>query len=187
MRGVFLESEVIHSDAYRSLTRWSHLVYLSFLERRVMVKAKHKSKSDSYQIGNNGLIVFPYREAEAMGISSKHFRDSIDQLQEVGLIDIAKYGKGGRSGESTLYWIDTRWRHYGTDRFQGPKLQRVKDTRQGRNGFTAYNARKKRAVGIDSSSTVGIDISSGKNELKLMSKSTVVHFDENEPTFRFAE
>lgn len=175
MKGVYLEAELLRSEALKGLTRWSILVYLRFLQKRVLVQEKHKSKSASYRIVNNGEIVFPYREASQMGISERNFRNSIDQLQGVGLLDITRLGKGGRSGESTLYWIDTRWKHYGTDRFQPPKKPRIKDTIQGR-GWATYNARKKLkpADNIDSATAGKIVSSLGKKRNKRLTKITAV-------------
>lgn len=141
MNGVYLEAELMHSQAFRELSRWSVLVYLRFLQKRVLVKDKHKSRSSTYRIANNGEIIFTYREALKMGISERNFRNSLDQLQQVGFLDIVHYGKGGRSGESTLYWIDIRWKHFGTEHFKPPKKPRIKDTRQGR-GWAAYNSKK---------------------------------------------
>lgn len=179
MRGVYLETELLRSEAFRSLSRWSILVYLRFLQKRVLVKEKHKSKSSSYRIVNNGEIVFPYREASRLGISERNYRNSIDQLQNVGLLDITRLGKGGRSGESTLYWIDTRWKHYGTDRFQPPKKPRLKDTVQGR-GWATYNARKKLkpAVKNDSATADKTDSSLDKKRNKRLAKMTAVKNDQ---------
>ncbi|MDP1845497.1 MAG: hypothetical protein Q8L09_01975 [Candidatus Moranbacteria bacterium] len=91
------------------------------------------------------------------------------------MIDIAKYGKGGRSGESTLYWIDIRWKHYNTEHFQPPKKPRIKDTIQGR-GWTVYNAKKKlkAADKNDSAMSGENDRSLGKNSKKRLAKVTEV-------------
>lgn len=142
MNGVYLEAALMHSQAFRELSIWSVRVYLRFLQKRVMVKDKHKSRSSTYRITNNGEIIFTYREALKMGISERNFRNSLDQLQRVGFLDIVHYGKGGSSGESTLYLIDTRWKHYGTEHFEPPKKPRIKVTRQG-SGWAAYNTKKK--------------------------------------------
>jgi hypothetical protein len=179
MKGVYLEAELLRSEALRGLTRWSILVYLRFLQKRVLVQEKHKSKSATYRIANNGEIVFPYREASRLGISERNFRNSIDELQKAGLLDITRLGKGGRSGESTLYWIDTRWKHYGTDRFQPPKKPRIKDTVQGR-GWATYNAKNKLkpADKKDSATADKTDSSLDKKRDKRMTKMTAVKNDE---------
>ena len=48
----------------------------------VAFKTKHKSRSGSYVITNNGEITYSYKEAEMKGISKDQFRNSIDELQE---------------------------------------------------------------------------------------------------------
>lgn len=171
MKGVFLEAELLNSEAFRGLSRWSFLVYLRFLQKRVMVKEKHKSRTPSYRIENNGEIIFPYREAVALGIDERAFRNAIDELISKGFIEIARPGKGGRSGEATLYFIDTRWRKYGSDQFKPPKNPRIKATIQGR-GWAAYNARKKlkHADKNDSESTDKIAKSFTKNDTKRLTK-----------------
>jgi len=175
MHGIFLEPALLDSKAFWSLSRWSILVYSHFLRKRRLSKEKCKGKKHSYRITNNGEIVFTYREARSLGISERAFRDAIDELQEKGFIDIARYGKGGRSGESTLYFVDTRWRHYNTEHFQLPKKPRIKDTIQGR-GWAAYNAKKKlKAADKNDSATSGKnDRSLGKNSKQRLTKMTEV-------------
>jgi len=179
MRGVFLEAELLNSEVFRSISKWGVLVYLRFLQKRVLARIKHKSKSDSFRIVNNGEIIFPYREAKERGIDERAFRNALDELIEKGFLDIARQGKGGRSGESTLYSIATRWRDYGTDRYQPTKNPRVKDTIQGR-GWAAFNAKKKLkpADKIDSVTTDKIARRSGEKGNKRLTKMTVVKNDE---------
>lgn len=178
MRGVYLEADLIQSEAFRSLSRWGVMAYLRFLQKRVIAKENHKGKATVHRITNNGEIVFPYREALVLGFSERSFRNAIDELQEKGFLDITRYGKGGRSGESTLYWIDTRWKDYGTDRFRPPKNPRIKDTIQGR-GWAAYNTRQKlKAADKNDSATVDKNASSlGQNRAKRLAKMTVVSDD----------
>lgn len=175
MKGVFLEKALLESEAFRSLSRWGLLVYLRFLQKRVIVKDKHGKRSDSYRITNNGQIFFPYKEADDIGIAPREFRNALDELQERGFIDIAVYGKGGRSGDATLYLIDERWRNFGTSSFKPASKPRIKDTRQGR-GWAAFNAREKTnpTDKFDSGTTDKIDRRSGKNNKKRMTKLTVV-------------
>jgi hypothetical protein len=175
MRGIFLEADLLNSTAFRSLSRWAFFVYLRFLQKRVLEKIKHKSKSDSFRIVNNGEIIFLYREAKKCGIDERAFRNALDELIEKGFLDIARQGKGGRSGESTLYFLGTRWRDYGTDRFRPTQNPRVKDTIQGR-GWAAFNAKKKLkpADKNDSAITGKTSRRSGETAKKRLAKTTVV-------------
>lgn len=176
MFGIYLTPDLIGSEAFKSLSRWSLFVYFRFLQKRQFERKNiSNKKKNERRILNNGEIIFTYREALKMGISERNFRNSIDELQAKGLIDIAKYGKGGRSGESTLYWIDIRWKHYNTEHFQPPKKPRIKDTIQGR-GWTVYNAKKKlkAADKNDSAMSGENDRSLGKNSKKRLAKVTEV-------------
>lgn len=175
MSGIYLEDELLRSPAYWSLSKWAILVLQRFMQKRQLVKVKHQKKSASYRIANNGQIVFTYREALVLGIDERAFRNALDELIAKGFLDITRYGKGGRSGDSTLYFIDSRWKEYSTDRFLPPKKPRIKNTRQGQ-GWPVYNAKQK-LIPTDknnSATTDKNDRRSGKNEKKRLAKMTVV-------------
>ena len=127
--GIFLPDELRESQAFRSLSQTSILVYLDFLGKRQIERIKRNKR---WRIKNNGQIVYTYEEAEKRGISRTKFRNAIDDLQQKGLIDITHLGKGGRkpakgeTGDVTTYWIDDRWKDYGTDDFKPPRIPRVK-------------------------------------------------------------
>ncbi|MFC1513099.1 hypothetical protein ACFL5J_01480 [Thermodesulfobacteriota bacterium] len=167
MKGIYLEARLHNSKAFLSLSKWSLLVFMKFMQKRVLVKQKHQRKSLSYRIANNGEIVFPYREAEdSYGINARNFRNSIDELIGKGFLDISRYGEGGRSGEATLYWIDDRWQDYGTDKFRPPKKPRRKNTSNGR-GWFLYNERKKIKAGDEyDSATSGESVSASRERAK---------------------
>jgi hypothetical protein len=117
------------------------LVYLDFLARRQMEKVKHSKRSTEWVIRNNGELVYPYAEAEKKGVARREFRNAIDELMEKGFLDITHHGNGGHAGDTTKYFLDDRWKAYGTPSFQPPKTPRPKDTRQGR-GWNAYHAKQ---------------------------------------------
>lgn len=181
--GIYLEGDLLQSEAFRSLSRWGLRVYLRFLQKRVIVKENRKGKATVHRIANNGEIIFPYREALALGIDERAFRNAIDELIAKGFLDIARHGKGGRSGESTLYFIDIRWRDYGTERFRPPQKPRIKNTIQGR-GWAAYNTKKKskRADKNDSATAGKFVRSLGGNDGKRLAKMTEVKKGENVAT-----
>ncbi|WP_228854683.1 hypothetical protein [Desulfomarina profundi] len=108
-----------------------------------MEQVKRAKRSDDWIIRNNGEIVYPYSEAEKKGIGRREFRNAIDELMEKGFLDIAHQGSGGHSGDMTRYFIDDRWKDYGTPAFRPPKKPRKKDHRKGR-GWSAYHANKKK-------------------------------------------
>jgi hypothetical protein len=133
---IYITKELLWSKAYRSLSRVSFLVYQDFLAKRIMVRDRRKK---TWHVGNNGEIVYPYREAVKNGFTRKQFRNAIDELQEKGLLDITHRGRGGRTpkegeGDFTTYWLDDRWMEYETDDFRPPRKPRTKDGRKDR-GF----------------------------------------------------
>lgn len=105
---------------------------------------KRSKRSDEWIIKNNGEIVYPYSEAEHKGIGRREFRNAIDELTEKGFLDIAHQGSGGRSGDMTMYFIDDRWKDYGTSSFRPAKNPRRKDPRKGR-GWSAFHTNKKKS------------------------------------------
>ena len=132
-KGIWFDKDLLRSEAFRSLSKWSLLAYLDFLRRRKMHKLQRKKgRSDEWIIENNGAIVYPYLEAERKGINRRNFRNAIDELIEKGFLDINHSGSGGRKGDVSTYWIDDRWQDYETDKFRPPKNPRVKDARKGR-------------------------------------------------------
>ena len=149
---LWIEKDIFESQAFRSLKRVSFLVYFDFLKKRQLEQIKTKSKrSNEWIIRNNGEIVYPYKEATKKGLSSSQFRDAIDDLIAKGFLDITHQGSGGRGkdgkeGDVTKYFLDDRWRDYGTKYFKPANNPRVKDTRQGRGWALLMNDNKKKTA-----------------------------------------
>ena len=93
---IYISKELLSSEAYRSVRRVAMLVYQDFLAKRIMVRDRRKK---TWHVGNNGEIVYPYREAVKNGFTRKQFRNAIDELQAKGLIDITHRGRGGPDTE----------------------------------------------------------------------------------------
>jgi len=144
-KNIWFEKNLLRSSAFRSLSRWSLLVYMDFLRKRQMDQVKSAKRSDSWIIRNNGEIVYPYSEAEKKEIGRREFRNAIDELIEKGFLDITHQGTGGRAGDMTKYSIDDRWKDFGTTSFRPAKKPRRKDSRKGR-GWAVYHAKKKTSV-----------------------------------------
>lgn len=148
--GVYLETELFDSKAYKSLTKAEMRIYFEFLLKRQF--GKYSKKSPNKTITNNGKLVFTYKEAEKIGYPKPTYRRAIDKFINVGLIDLSKQGYGGIpragkiTGESNLFAISERWRKYGSPSFK--KQQRKKDTRKGR-GWAIYHAKKGLSHGKD--------------------------------------
>jgi len=142
---IYITNELLNSVAYRSLSRVAMLLYQDFLSKRIMKQVSKKR----WVCENNGNIVFPFSKALEKGYSSNQFRNGIDELQAKGLLDITHQGKGGRKplkgmADVSLYWIDDRWKEYGTDEFRPARNPRKKDTRQGRGWALLMNDPKRK-------------------------------------------
>ena len=136
---MYIEREVIFSDAFRKLSGTAIRVYLLFLNKRVMKpyqgSKQKRSGKGKYYIENNGEIQFTYQEAEQKhSIGTGAFRTAIDRLIEVGLIDIARIGSS-IFRDKTLYGISERWKLYGTDEFIEAKRPRTRQLQ----GFSKGN------------------------------------------------
>jgi len=149
--GVYLESKLFDSKAYKSLTKAQMRIFYEFMLKRKFgkrLKGKHgRKQGKNIPMLNSGKITFTYAEAEKLGYPRPTFHRAIDKLIEVGLIDLTYQGQGGYVtetgevlGESSLYGISDRWKDYGTDNFVVEK--RAKDTRKGR-GWAVYHERKR--------------------------------------------
>ncbi len=143
---IYTTKELLSSEAYRSLGRCSMLIYQDLLAKRIMKNIKRNGKK-IWVIENTGEIIYTYSEAKENGFSGDQFRNAIDELQAKGLIDITHQGKGGRkpakgTGDVSRYWIDDRWKDYGTDDFRPARNPRKKDTRRDR-GWNKINSNPK--------------------------------------------
>jgi len=142
MRGIYLESDLLASPAFKSLSRWGMRVYLGFLSRRVIVKKRDKSRGDSHVITNNGKIEFCYSTALSDGIPRQNFRDAVDELISKGFIDLSHQGAGGRSRDKSTYSIVERWRKWNTPDYQETPHPRIRNTKEGQ-GWSAYHTQKR--------------------------------------------
>jgi hypothetical protein len=148
---IWIDPDLPNSKAFRSLKRVSILVYFDFLKKRKLQQVKTSSRrSDEWIISNNGKIVYTYEEAEKKGLSASQFRNALDDLSDKGFLSFTHQGSGGRGkngkeGDVTLFYLDDRWKDYGTKRFKKIDKPRVKDTRQGRGWALLMNDPKKKA------------------------------------------
>ena len=113
---IVIERSMFSSKAWRSLTSTSKIVLADFLCKRQMEEIKHPKRGSEWAIKNNGKITYTYAEAEKRGIPRSSFQRAIDELIAKGFISIAQSGAGVVKA-ATLYWIDDRWKDYGTSRF----------------------------------------------------------------------
>ncbi len=157
-KGIRIDKNLLRSKAFRSLSKWSLLVYLDFLRKRQWGEAKRDGNT-VWIFQNNGKIVYPYLEAERKGINRREFRNALDELIKMGFLDINHHGKGGRkiidrngkvTGDMTTYIISDRWENHGKPNFKPPKVERKKDPRKGRGWAAIWSDPKKRQALLNS-------------------------------------
>lgn len=110
-RDVFIEWEMLDSEAFKSLSARAIRVLIRFLQKRTWT---NKNKRAVYH--SNGLV-FTYPEAEEMGISRSRFHDIIRELHGVGFIEIEHQG-GGLAKDFSRYAVSERWKEYGSPNFK---------------------------------------------------------------------
>ena len=86
--GVYIERDILESDAYWSLTGVAPQVYMVFLMKRVF-SDKGFGKNKARIVVNNGEIIYTFVEAwKKHSIPKSTFLRARDQLIKVGLIEI---------------------------------------------------------------------------------------------------
>ena len=89
---IVIERRMHRSAAFRKLSANSIFVLFEFLSRRKMVQDGRKGR---WSIANNGEIIFTYAEAQKrFGMFRSTFCRSIDQLVDLGFIEISHHGGG---------------------------------------------------------------------------------------------
>jgi hypothetical protein len=137
---IVIEKDLLKSQAFRSLSAVSMIVYLDFRMKCQIKSVKVRTGREKIRvILNNGQIEYCYSEAEKKGITRPRFKRALQDLVEHGFIDIARSGSGGIKGDKSKYSISERWKMWGTDSFK--ELTMRKDARKGR-GFSVYWERK---------------------------------------------
>lgn len=118
---LYFPKDIIGSKAFWELTATAIRVYMVFRNKIIVTpfigSKSERAKKGKYTFPNIDTLQFTYKEAqETYGIPRATFRCAIDQLIEVGFIDLTKAGSGLHRDVS-LYGISERWRAYGTDEF----------------------------------------------------------------------
>tara|TARA_B100001250_G_scaffold79095_1_gene64973 strand:- start:1394 stop:1822 length:429 start_codon:yes stop_codon:yes gene_type:complete len=117
-RGIYLEREILASDAFWDLTNTAKNIYLIFLMKRVLTD-KSFGKDNARIIANNGEITFTFIEAEKnYNIKKNTFLRARDLLIEIGFIEITELGGCHHRNK---YKISSNWKKYPTETFKRPK------------------------------------------------------------------
>ena len=117
-RGIFIEREILESDAYWDLTGAAIQVYMVFLMKRVL-SDKSFGKDKARIVANNGEITYTFVEARKNHkIPKSTFLRARDQLIRAGLIEIVE---DGGCHHTTKYSISNNWRNYPEQTFERSK------------------------------------------------------------------
>lgn len=113
-----IDFELLHSDAYRRLKYGPALKVLNWFFEKVKFKVdRNKRGRKRYQTINDGELSFTYREAHIRGLTDQQFRRSLEELVQLGFIDVKKAGSGLR-GDYTIFLLSQRWKEFGTPNFE---------------------------------------------------------------------
>ena len=117
-RGIYIERDILESDAYWDLSGAAPQIYVVFRMKCVMVN-KDVGKRRILNIINNGEITYTFVEAsDNHRIPKSTFLRARDQLIKVGFIEIAE---DGGCHHTTKYSISNNWRNYPEQTFERPK------------------------------------------------------------------
>ena len=117
-KGIYIERDILESNAYWHLTGAAPQVYMVFLMKRIL-SDKAFGKNKARIVANNGEITYTYLEAlNNHWIPKSNFLRARDQLIKVGLIEIAE---DGGCHHTTKYAISNNWRNYPEQTFERSK------------------------------------------------------------------
>ena len=116
--GIYLDRELIASEAFWALNGVAYKVFLVFRMKCVLGK-RSIGKREAKVIVNNGEITYTFVEAwNNHRIPKSTFLRARDQLIKVGLIEIAE---DGGCHHTTKYAISNNWKHYPEKTFKRAK------------------------------------------------------------------
>ena len=117
-KGIYIEHDILESDAYWHLTGAAPQVYMVFLMKRIL-SDKAFGKYKARIVANNGEIIYTFVEAwKKHSIPKSTFLRARDQLIKVGFIEIAE---DGGCHHTTKYAISNNWRNYPEQTFERSK------------------------------------------------------------------
>ena len=153
-RGIYIERDILESDAYWDLTGAAPQVYMVFRMKRVF-SDKGFGKNKARIVVNNGEIIYTFVEAwKKHSIPKSTFLRARDQLIKVGLIEIAE---DGGCHHTTKYAISNNWRNYPEQTFERPKSGNLVGMK------TRWKKDTVKSDTINQSSTVKSDTNSNAN------------------------
>jgi hypothetical protein len=117
---VFVEPDMFYSKAFKTLSASALRTLLRCLQKRKWNKVKRNGKKKIEYV-NDGFI-FPYAEAQYLGIGTTQYWKNIKTLVEVGFIDIIHQGgwyqRYEKQKDYSIYKLSDRWKLFDTKDFK---------------------------------------------------------------------
>jgi len=127
-RKILIEPEMYYSGAFKSLSASAIRSLMRCLQKRKWNNVKLGGKKHIRYDDQEGFI-FPYSEAEFLGIGTTQHWKNMKTLVEMGFLDIIHQGgwyqKHEKEKDYSIYKISDRWRHYGTQNFKRVEKKKV--------------------------------------------------------------
>lgn len=116
---IIIEPDMYYSEAFKSLSASALRTLMRCLQKRKWDKVKMGGKKQI--VYSNDGFIFPYAEAEFLGIGTTQFWKNIKTLVRVGFLDIIHQGgwyqKHEKEKDYSIYKLSVRWRQYGLANF----------------------------------------------------------------------
>jgi hypothetical protein len=123
-RKVWIEPEMMESEAFRSLSSKAMWVLLRFFQKRTWSEIRQGGRKIT--VYENSGLTFTYPEANHFGISDSQFYRSIKALIERGFLDPEhRGGSFGQGRDYSRFRLSERWRKWGTPDFEKKSFQRL--------------------------------------------------------------
>lgn len=118
-REVRITPEMFYSEPFKALSASALRTLMRCLQKRAWTKQRVHGKKKTVYI--DGEFIFPYGEAESLGIRTTQFWKNIGLLIRLGFIDLAyqggRYQRDQHERDCSRYRLSDRWKKYGTDDF----------------------------------------------------------------------
>jgi hypothetical protein len=109
-RDVYVEWELLESEAIKELSATAIRVLLRFMQKRTWSKVGRRGRKEV--VYENKGLAFTYEEAADLDIKTDAFYRAVKKLVEVGFIDVDHQG-GCYGKDYSRYSVSNRWRRYG--------------------------------------------------------------------------
>ena len=168
-RNVLFDYHLLNSKAYEELKPTARKLLEGFYRRiekeKVYINNKPSKRSKKFEWVPTNLdnIIFTYKEMlEYTNKTRATITYSLDQLIELGFIDIMHHGQAYKRDDCSIYAISERWKNYGTPKFL--EVTRKKDYRRGHR-LRKYQEERRKKLKSDLMKIVKREAKKAKNEI----------------------